>query len=408
MAAKEHDFTMPDGLVAIPDYLLDLRSDDEVDHAITHPRPVTSDKNVWFFWDKGYENLYPSARRTVRTWHRRLSKLGWAVRVVDYLPGSPLNVTHWIDTNDSTVVPRAFTDGSLDGGQSRQHISDLVRWPLLLKYGGVYADVGFIQIGDLDRLWNETIGNSESPVEVLSYDSGDATVLGLTNYFLASKRDNAFFLRCHQLLLALWQGKTNTTGMHLDPLVKDVPMMRRGISFEENGRRYEAEEVDAMLSDYIIQGQAISMVMGLVDKETGWDGPTYTRERIFTIAFMEGAQLINDLTAWDGQRQFELMSLQLPRQGARETSDQTQARDVVEQVLTRSFGFKLATGIILRILGPTLGSLWRDNGDSDVAEGTYAAWFRHATTYWTQKKLPGRTVATIDKPYKIGPLLREV
>jgi len=52
-------------------------------------------------------------------------------------------------------------------------MSGLVRWPLLLKYGGVYADVGMIQIGDLDRLWCETVGDPASPpsrFEVLSYN----------------------------------------------------------------------------------------------------------------------------------------------------------------------------------------------------------------------------------------------
>ncbi|KAK4053074.1 hypothetical protein OIV83_001809 [Microbotryomycetes sp. JL201] len=403
-------YPMPEGLYAIPEELLDLRTDDEVDDDVLHPKPVTSDKNVWFFWHSGYVNAYPYAKRVVRSWHRRFSRLGWSIRVLDNEPGSTLNISHWIDTSNPDTVPQAFRDGTLDGAQARQHISDLVRFPLLLKYGGIWADIGFIQIGDLDRLWNETIGNSESPIEIISYDSGDPAVLGLTNYFMAAKRDNPFFLRCHKLLLALWAsdgGKTNTTGMHLHPLVKHVPLMQRKITFEENGRHYSAAEVDAMLSDYIIQGQAISMVMGLVDKDDDWDGPAYIKNHIYTIAFLEGAQLINELTTWNGPRQFELMSLRMPERDEAETLDQAQARDIVEQVLRRSFGFKLATGIILRILGPTLGSLWRDNGDSDVAEGTYAAWFRHATTYWTQKKLPARTTMVVDGPYKVGPLLAE-
>jgi hypothetical protein len=400
---------MPEGLYAVPEHLLDLRSDEEIDHDILHPKPVSDEKNIWFFWHSGFASAYPYAKRNVRSWHRRFSKLGWVIRVIDKEPGSPLNVANYLDIHDPNTFPRAFVEGTLDGKHERQHISDLVRFPLILKYGGVYADVGVIQIGDLDRMWNETLGNDASPYEVLSYDGGDMSVLTLTNYFLASRRGNPFFARCHKLLLALWAtdgGKTNTEGMHMHPLVKDVPLLRRGLSFEENGKVYSPDEVDRLLSDYIIQGQVISMVMGLVDPTDNWNGPAYVKEHVYSIEFM-GAQLINELTMWNGPRQYELMSLPMPREGEAETADQKQAREVVEQVLKRSFGFKLATGLILRVMGPTLGSLWRDNGDMDAVEGTYAGWFRYATTHWNQKELPERIPLKEIKPFKTGPLLGE-
>ena len=92
-----------------------------------------------------------------------------------------------------THIPPSL-HGIICDDYAAQHTSDLVRWPLL-KYGGVYADVGLIQIGDLDRLWHETVSNPSSPFEVLSYDSG-ASGPGLANFFFASRRDNPFFARC--------------------------------------------------------------------------------------------------------------------------------------------------------------------------------------------------------------------
>ena len=120
-----------------------------------------------------------------------------------------------------------------------------------------------------------------------------------------------------------------------------------------------------MLTDYIIQGQAMAMVMGLVDDEDGWDGPRYVAEHVYAIEYMEGSQLINSFTDWDGRRAFELMSLHLPKGGEEESEEQKKAREIVEGCLQRSFGFKLATGLILRVLGPTLSSLWRENPGSD-------------------------------------------
>ncbi|KAI1819774.1 hypothetical protein F4861DRAFT_110749 [Xylaria intraflava] len=399
----DFNYAIPDGLYKVPDHLLDLRPDSDVDHDIAHPRPVTDEKNVWFFWHSGFATMHPYGQRTVRAYHRRFSKLGWAIRVVDCAPGSPLHIRNYLDFDDPATFPEAFRKGTLSGLYAVQHTSDLVRWPLLLRYGGVYADAGMVQIGDLDRLWRETIGNPASPYEVISYGTT------LQNYFMASNRGNALFARAHKLLLKLWGGRTSTEGMHADPLLKGVPLVGSdSMAFTENGRTYTGPEVKRMLSDYIIQGQAVKLVMGLVDDEDGWDGPRYCREHVFAIDFMVGSQLINELTNWDGPRQFELMSLPLPGEGEAESADQRRAREIVEQCLTRSFGFKLATGMILRVFGDTLSSLWRKHVGSDVVVGTYAHWFRVATANWNQRELPLPLELGGLEVIKRGPLLREV
>ena len=205
------EYARPFGLHAIPDHLLDLRPDAEVDHDLTQPPPISSDKNVWFFWHSGYANMHPYTQRNIRAWHRRFSKKGWTIRVLNRQSSSPLNVANFLDVSDAGTFPNAFIDGTIGGDYAPQHTSDLMRWPLLLKYGGVYADVGMIQIGDLDRLWNETIGNPDSSFKVLSYDDGNIG-RGLTNYFLASEPNNPFFARCQRLFAASvgggrWQGQ---------------------------------------------------------------------------------------------------------------------------------------------------------------------------------------------------------
>ncbi|KAK9235356.1 hypothetical protein V1525DRAFT_410203 [Lipomyces kononenkoae] len=399
------NYEIPEGLYAVPDHLLDLRPDSDVDHDLLHPRAVTDEKNIWFFWHSGFTKMHPYHQRTVRAYHRRFSKLGWVIRVVDREPGSPLHIENFLDLHDPGTFPDAFRNGTIGGDYALQHYSDLVRLPLLLNYGGVYADVGMVQIGDLDRLWNETIGNPESPYEVISYGKT------LANYFLVSNRNNALFARCHRLLLALWAadgGKTSTEGMHATPLLKSLPLMGSDtLTFTENGRVYTPDEVKRMLTDYIIQGQAMTMVMGLVDEEDHWDGPKYCCEHVYAIDFIVGSQLINEITDWNGPRQFELMSLSLPKDGEDESDEHKQAREIVEQCLTRSFGFKLATGLILRVFGDTLSSLWRKTVGSDIVPGTYAHWFRYATANWNQKDIPPPLEFEITEPIKRGPLLRE-
>jgi len=261
-------YPVPEGLHAIPLDLLDLRPDSEVDHDLLHPKPITDEKNVWFFWHTSYTQMHPYTQRNVRVWHRRFSKKGWTIRVLDRLPSSPLNIANFLDVSDPGTFPRAFLDGTVGGDYAPQHTSDLVRFPLLLKYGGVYTDVGIMPIGDLDRLWHETVADPASQFEVLSYHAGSIEERVLMNYFLGCHRNNPLFERCHKLFLELWASdgrKTSTEGMHSSPLLKELPLLGGRHTIEEGGKKIGPAEVSKMLTDYVIQGQVMTLVVGLVD-----------------------------------------------------------------------------------------------------------------------------------------------
>ena len=403
-------YPMPAGVHAIPSEELDLRPDAEIEEELLHPDPGTagaSDKNVWFFWDQGYGAMHGYTKRNVLAWHRRLAPRGWTVRVVDRQPGSPGHVGRYLDVWDRATFPAAFARGRVAGPYAAQHYSDLVRWPLLLRYGGVYADAGLLQIGDLDRLWRETVARDDSPYEVLTYNMGGPRDYRPTNYFLGARRGNALFARCHRLFLALWarggdgDGRDCTEGMHADPLLAGVPLLAdsQGV-LDEAGRRE--------LSDYITQGQVLTGVLGLVDAaDGGWDGPRYAAERVFAVDWMRGSQLVNALTGWDGRLAFELLSLRLPAEGEPETEAQARARSIVEACLSGSFAFKLAHGLIVKVMGDTLGSLWRNHPGSDDVPGTYAHWLRYATCYWCPDELPEPIRFERIEPYRRGPLLLE-
>jgi hypothetical protein len=224
------NYAIPPGVHAIPSDLLDMRPDSEMDHDLLHPKPVLDEKNIWFFWHSGFTRMHPYTQRNVRAWHRRFSKKGWNVRVLDRIPSSPLNVANFLDISDPSTFPRAFVDGRIGGDYAPQHTSDLVRFPLLIKYGGVYADVGLMQIGDLDQLWNKTVGDPSSRFDVLTYNAGPVEERSMTNYFMCSGRNNPLFERCHKLFLELWAadgGKTSTEGMHTSPLLKGIPLLAR-------------------------------------------------------------------------------------------------------------------------------------------------------------------------------------
>ncbi|KAI8630258.1 hypothetical protein F5Y19DRAFT_464119 [Xylariaceae sp. FL1651] len=395
------NYPMPAGVHAIPANELDLRPDAEIDQDLINPKPISldSEKNIFFYWHSGFQNMHPYTQRNVRAYHRRLSKHGWKIYVIDRQPGSVLNIANFVDIDDPELFPAAFIDGRVGGEWAPQHTSDLVRWPLLMKYGGIYTDVGQLQIGDIERLWNKTLGNPDSPWDIISYNLGPVEHRDLANYFYAARRNNPLFLRAHRLLLALWNadgGKTSTDGMHASPLLQGPKLI---------GPRFD-EETRKKLTDYIIQGYCLSMAMGLLDEEDAWDGPRYCAEHIYALDYMEGSQLIQKFTNWNGLEQFRLMSLPLPKAGEEESEDQKKAREIVEACLSRSFGFKLAHGYIVQVVGETLGSLWRKHDGADYVPGTYAHWFRQALIYWCPDELPTRLDFKVIEPYKRGPLLR--
>ncbi|TAQ87799.1 hypothetical protein B7494_g3871 [Chlorociboria aeruginascens] len=107
--------------------MLDLSPDSIIDENLLCPKHVseTNKKNIWFFWYTGYNNMDKGSQNIVRA-----------------------------------CFPRSFVNGTIDGNYDPQFTANLLRWPLLLTHGGVYADIAMIPIDQLDTLWRETISNA--------------------------------------------------------------------------------------------------------------------------------------------------------------------------------------------------------------------------------------------------------
>jgi hypothetical protein len=352
------------------------------------PPPKVGAKNIFAFWDSGIDNLPPYLLRNVINWHRRYSPLGWTVYLLDNAAGSPLNVSNYIDTTSSEIVPEAFTKGTLDGGYKAQHTSDLIRYPLLLRYGGVYLDAGILLFGDLDWLWTTHIANPASPYDFFGFTMGAAPDLSIVNFTLICGPNNPLVRRAHYILLKLWEGKTNTTGTHQHPLVSHVPLLRVGkdVVVEEEGKEKMVINDEAM-TDYAIQIQCMGAAQRWYDTEDGWDGPTYVREKCFLLSMIDATYIHEQITSWSGKRQHDLFALPLPKPGEKESDDQAMARNIVERVVAEAWAIKLGHGFSAKLFGAdTLGMLWRKHVGTDCGEGTYAGWLRWAEVNVKQEK----------------------
>lgn len=369
-------------------------------------RPTPGSKTIWAFWHSGLSNLPPYLLRNILAWYSRFTPLGWTIYVLDNVPGSTLNVSNYIDTSTATVVPAAFTNGTLDGNYAAQHTSDLIRYPLLLKYGGVYLDVGILQSGDLDWLWSEHITNPLSPYDFAGFTMGDAPEINIVNFALMCGPNNPLVKRAHRILLKLWEGKTNTSGMHSHPLVKHVPLLRvpQEVVVDDEGQGKMVMN-DEVMTDYAIQIQAMGAAQCWLDEGDKWDGPKYVREKAWLWSMMDGAFAHEQMTGWSGQKQFDLLSMPLPTPGEAESADQQLAREIVEKLVGESWCLKLGHGFSAKLFGAdTLGMLWRKNDGSDAKEGTYAGWLRWAEVSCRQRRPMEPLEGLVYEPTMVGSL----
>ncbi len=350
--------------------------------------PTWGSKSIFAYWHSGINTLPPYLRRNVLGWYRRFAPLGWAVHVLDAVPGSPLNVSQYIDTSSPAIVPVAYTNNTIESEYAHQHGSDLVRFPLLLKYGGAYMDIDILLFGDLDGLWRDALMNPGSPYELSGFKMEGAADPSIVNFAIACGPDNPLLARAHLILFKMWEDRTHTAGMHRHPLVSGIPLMRVPTNTKCNSGGMDAID-DATMTDYAIQIEAMRAAQQSVSPSEGWDGPRYVREQAWLFGMLDGANTPEQLTGWNGNRLFELLSLEMPqRLDERETDDQNLAREIVQRTVAASWCYKLSHGFTARLFGgDTVGMLWRKHVGSDNSPGTYAGWLRWAMVSCRQDEI---------------------
>jgi hypothetical protein len=117
------------GLVPNPSERLDLRPEEDIRAQINSYIPVESERNIWAYWDTGFDSMPPWRQRNIIDWIRRNGK-SWVVRVLDKVPGSPNHVHRFID---AAYLPIAFNEDRMKGHHSGQNISDFLRLATLYQ-----------------------------------------------------------------------------------------------------------------------------------------------------------------------------------------------------------------------------------------------------------------------------------
>ena len=383
----------------------DLRTDAELSTWLGSRHAVTSDKNIWAFWHNGFLSMRSWCRRNIMNWVRRLGP-EWTVHVLDCVPGSETNVCHFIPDE---YLPDALLNGTMDGPSKGAHAGDLVRLPLLWLYGGIWLDVGTLLFQHVENIcWNQ-IDDPSTPYEMAGFvirlrPDEDA----MLNGFIATKRNNPFIKRWHDIYLAMWAGGvTNAVGFHKHPLLQHLPLLNPPSSENNPGLKVTIES----LTDYLAHFLTFERLRKLVDPSDGFDGPKYYREHMLLAEAMTETYYAQAKTGWSGALQYEYLSTKRKRQNNDSSKEceidekRCKAQDFVHDVLANGSTMKLSHG---QGGSKFLADLWdlQENENADCEAGTFAEYLRWGSVHLnqTRKIVPKKIDNSNEKVYHAGVL----
>ncbi|KAF8206170.1 hypothetical protein K438DRAFT_1816717 [Mycena galopus ATCC 62051] len=334
--------------------VLDARTDEEILHAVTQYAPVTSEKNIWAFWDSGARNMPGWCQRNVTDWVR-ICGPEWTVRVLDNVPDSPNYALKYIAR---ALLPDAFVERKMDGPHAGPHSADFLRCACLYEHGGAYMDVSNILFRDMDRYCWDQIADPPT----------------ITNHFAAARKGDPFIKRWHDLFTHLWQGRTNHQGLLDSPLLafSAAPNLDE---IRTSKFKWDINDDPKTSMEYITQILCWTRLTVLEDAGDGFSCSDYWQNNVLCIDVLEenwGAEAVVGF-AGGGAVIFEPLSMK--RDGDK-SSDKYKGR--------RSW-FNHGKGLTKKVL---LGILWgmKENEDKDREPGTFAELLRYGSVHFRQKR----------------------
>ncbi|TRX96564.1 hypothetical protein FHL15_002466 [Xylaria flabelliformis] len=389
------------GIVLIPEDV-DTRPDAELVEALKNPAPVRHERNVWGFWNSGWDTMKPWTQRNVLGWIRRQGP-SWDVRILDMVPGSAANVQEHANSAINFVppqyLPECFKNNTMDGPTKGQHSSDLARLPLLYLYGGVWLDVGSLLFRRFDDIFWRDLEDPVSPFEMgmSLFQMRKYPGQALTG-FIAARKGNPFIERWMKVSLELWKGRTNCFGLHEHPLIKPLGTMvppdwqetdrPRNIDMGGSGESFDL----GILTDYLAFNMAYERVRLLID-EDGWDGPAYYRTHVHFIDTFDEILKSHEMMLQD--ELFPLLSL--PFEPDSSEPQQKKAAEYVGHVLANCSIGKHAQGHWQPGNRIPLAMSWGmpGNENADIKEGTWSEYMRWASLFCEQTRYRGQCLPSL-------------
>ncbi|TRX92537.1 hypothetical protein FHL15_006464 [Xylaria flabelliformis] len=359
----------------------DKRTDDEILRLISDYQPITSEKNIWTFWDSGIQGMPAWCRRNVISWVR-ICGPEWTIRVLDSIPDSPNYAGKYVPNG----LPDSFYNNTLDGTHSGPHSADFLRGACLYEYGGAWVDSSTFLMRTMDDIcWNQ-LEDPASPYRVAT----PVIQNNLLNCFLAARRHDPFIKRWHDIFMHVWQGRTNPDGLAQHPLLAPcVPYFLENLGEVTKGMGVNTA-MDKLV-EYGLQMVCWTRVTMLEADEDGFSGADHWANNVLWIDcpkellrpwYEEGTDF--PIFA-KGQEIFDLLSIR--RDGPKDSAQYKAAEKLVWTQLTESSMLKIGT-ISGMVEWVSLGTLWKrpENLGKDCEPGTFAELLRYIPLHFRQTR----------------------
>ncbi|KAF4782639.1 capsule polysaccharide biosynthesis protein [Colletotrichum scovillei] len=358
---------------------LDSRSDQEILKSLKSPLPVTSEKNIWAFWDSGLDNLPSWGQRNIINW-ARLCGPDWVIRVLDDVPDSPNNALNWVKEDQ---LPQAYIAHKMDGPRVRTgpHSADFLRGICLYQYGGAWVDVGTILVRSIDDLCWKKLEDPNSPYQVSAPWMYSNVV---ANHFIASRKSDMFIKHWHDVFMEIWKGRNSSDGIFENPLVSFAQDMNADAVEARNFKWNWSAPLPKVL-EYIAQIVCWIRVAAVKEPNGGFDGVDYFDKKILLHDSLYEDWPAEAIIGWNGEDLFDLFSVRLDADP--ESEEYKKAYNVVWTILTASTMQKVTHAAGMTATN-ALGTLWdmKENENRDREPGTFAELLRYGSVHFEQNR----------------------
>ncbi|KAF2966452.1 hypothetical protein GQX73_g7128 [Xylaria multiplex] len=366
----------------------DRGTDDEILRTLGGFQPVTSEKNIWTFWDSGINGMPAWCRRNVIGWVR-ICGPDWKIRVLDSDPESPNYAAKYIPKG----LPDAFYNNTMDGTHSGPHSADFLRGACL------YETMD-------DICWNQ-LEDPTSP-----YGVAVPVIYGnLLNCFLAARKHDPFIKRWHEIFMHVWEGRSNPDGLAQHPLIEPIAPyfldMVKSRMIDGMGLKASLDK----LVEYGLQMVCWLRLCMLEDAGDGFSGADYWVKNVVWIDCpRELIRPFHDESTdtpafWRNQEIFDQLATK--RDEATDSVEYKAAEAMVWKQLTESSMLKIGTikGMVSWV---SLSTLWNmpENLGKDCAPGTFGELLRRVPLHFrqTRKGIVTREVTRAPVTFKKGVL----
>ncbi|KAF9894147.1 hypothetical protein FE257_009120 [Aspergillus nanangensis] len=356
---------------------LDSRSTTEILQSLREYRPVTSERNIWAFWHAGINRMPEWCQRNIADW-QRICGPSWTIRVLDTLPGSPSHALKYVPAE---LLPDTFVHGTMDGPYVGPHSADFLRGACLTQFGGVFMDVGIILNQSIDRICWQQLDDPASPFQISVPWMYGST---MANHFVASRKQDPFIRRWHELFMHLWENRTNYQGMCQNPLVS-FALAQDLSEAEERGFLWEFIVDPVTVFEYVTQVVAWQRLCMLEDAGDGFSCADYVQRHVLWFDVLAENWRFESEVGFKGTDAFHALATRTDADP--QSAEYQTAYRLVWGFLTEASLQKITHGKNLTKT-PALGLLWDldEHQGKDNEPGTFAELLRYGTTHFRQTR----------------------